>query len=30
MHSITEESIRADEVKRDKPVMIVLGNPPYK
>gem|GEM_PF-1886826 len=29
MHSITEEAIRADEVKRDKPVMIVVGNPPY-
>ncbi len=29
MHSITDEAIRADEVKRDKPVMIVVGNPPY-
>jgi predicted helicase len=29
MQSLTQEAIRADEVKRDKPVMIVVGNPPY-
>ena len=27
--SIEVESSRADEVKRDKPVMVILGNPPY-
>ena len=29
VHSITEEAIRADEVKRNKPIMVVIGNPPY-
>ncbi len=28
-HPIAEESASADAVKRDKPVMVVLGNPPY-
>jgi predicted helicase len=28
-HYITEEANTATEVKRDKPVMVVLGNPPY-
>ncbi len=27
--SIEAESSRADDVKRDRPVMVVLGNPPY-
>ena len=27
--SMEEESARADDVKRDRPVMVVLGNPPY-
>jgi predicted helicase len=26
---ITEEANAATEVKRDKPIMVVLGNPPY-
>ncbi len=29
LESITDEARLADEVKRDKPVMIVVGNPPY-
>ena len=29
LESITDEARQADEVKRDKPVMIVVGNPPY-
>ena len=29
VHEIAREAIGADEVKRDKPVMVVLGNPPY-
>ena len=28
-HAIAQESASADAVKRDKPVMVVLGNPPY-
>ena len=28
-HEIAREAASADEVKRDKPVMVVLGNPPY-
>ncbi len=28
-HEIARESASADDVKRDKPVMVVLGNPPY-
>ncbi len=28
-HEIARESRSADEVKREKPVMVVLGNPPY-
>ena len=27
--SMEDESARADDVKRDRPVMVVLGNPPY-
>lgn len=26
---LTEESVKANEVKQNKPVMVVLGNPPY-
>lgn len=29
LESITDEARQADEVKRDNPVMIVVGNPPY-
>ena len=29
-HEIAREATSADAVKRDKPVMVVLGNPPYK
>jgi predicted helicase len=29
MESITDEAIQADEVKKDKPIMVILGNPPY-
>ncbi len=29
LESITDEARQADEVKQDKPVMIVVGNPPY-
>ena len=28
-HEIAREATEADSVKRDKPVMVVLGNPPY-
>ncbi len=28
-HEIAQEAASADSVKRDKPVMVVLGNPPY-
>ena len=28
-HEIAREAASADSVKRDKPVMVVLGNPPY-
>ena len=28
-HEITQEAAGADAVKREKPVMVVLGNPPY-
>ena len=28
-HAIAQESANADAVKRDHPVMVVLGNPPY-
>ena len=28
-HEIAREAASADDVKRDKPVMVVLGNPPY-
>ena len=28
-HEIAREATEADAVKRDKPVMVVLGNPPY-
>ena len=28
-HAIAQESASADAVKRDKPVMVILGNPPY-
>ena len=28
-HAIAQESARADAVKRDQPVMVILGNPPY-
>ena len=28
-HEIAREATSADSVKRDKPVMVVLGNPPY-
>ena len=28
-HAIAQESASADAVKRDQPVMVVLGNPPY-
>ncbi len=28
-HEIAREAAKADAVKRDKPVMVVLGNPPY-
>ena len=28
-HAIAEEAANADAVKRDKPVMVILGNPPY-
>ena len=28
-HALAQESASADAVKRDKPVMVVLGNPPY-
>lgn len=28
-HEIAQEAAGADSVKRDKPVMVVLGNPPY-
>ena len=28
-HAIAQESASADAVKRDRPVMVVLGNPPY-
>ena len=28
-HEIAREATSADAVKRDKPVMVVLGNPPY-
>ena len=28
-HEIANESKGADEVKRDRPVMVVIGNPPY-
>lgn len=27
--TLTEESIEADKVKRDLPIMVVIGNPPY-
>lgn len=26
---LTEEALQADRIKRDQPVMVVLGNPPY-
>ena len=29
VESMEAESARADDVKRDRPVMVVLGNPPY-
>jgi len=29
MHSITEESREASKIKNEKPIMVVLGNPPY-
>ena len=29
-HAIAQESASADAVKRDKPVMVVLGNPPLR
>lgn len=29
MHFVTEEAKAADAVKQDKPIMVVLGNPPY-
>ena len=29
VHEIARESRSADDVKREKPVMVVLGNPPY-
>ena len=28
-HSLTEEAIEASKIKNEKPIMIVLGNPPY-
>ena len=28
-HEIAREAASADDVKRDKPVMVILGNPPY-
>ena len=28
-HEIAQEASSADSVKRDQPVMVVLGNPPY-
>lgn len=28
-HEIAREAASADSVKREKPVMVVLGNPPY-
>ena len=28
-HEIAQEAAGADSVKRDKPVMVILGNPPY-
>ena len=28
-HAIAQESASADAVKRDQPVMVILGNPPY-
>jgi predicted helicase len=29
LESITDEARQADEVKRDKPIMVIVGNPPY-
>lgn len=29
MHSITEEAREASKIKHEKPIMVVLGNPPY-
>lgn len=29
LESITDEAKQADEVKRDKPIMVIVGNPPY-
>lgn len=29
MHSITEEAREASKIKNEKPIMVVLGNPPY-
>ena len=29
IHEITREAARANAMKRDKPVMVVIGNPPY-
>ena len=29
LNAIAQESASADEVKRDQPVMVILGNPPY-
>lgn len=29
MNSIAEESIEASKIKNEKPIMVVLGNPPY-
>ena len=29
LESITDEAKQADEVKRNKPIMVIVGNPPY-
>lgn len=29
LNSITDEAVSANKIKKDKPIMVVLGNPPY-